>query len=758
MTELAELPEPPDGAAAKFDPRELTLVVVPRGDQESIDQWLAQWTATPGLHGARVVLAYWPGEAADFTQLRAVLEPAEVIELPEDDDLGRDDVLAALRAPLLGAPTPYVAVTNVFRVGVRALEHLHRQLEVSLDRLHQIELGPRPDGPLLLTTSSAPSLAVQAYVSAWLAVVGPEPADGVRSYLAHLALAHGNNVVEGIDPVPETGEIDVFARVSFGRLFAEIPPPWRYELALFRSGTNEVVAQTPAELSQRVDNQGGLRWENLRARLPLAELPEGNYRVLVLVHAENEVLRPRRLMRARPGATAPARTVLLPARDDAPASRYLVHTRGREGHTWITLQRGDGPKEVRRWRRTLLRKDLRLVLRERSAGYRMRLARLVRLITQPFYARREIWLIGERVDTAQDNGMHLFRHLRTHHPERDVYYVIDKSSPHLARVKDLGNVVHHSSLRHQLLMLHAAVLANAYAINHMVPRAWPLRAYTQHLAWRVGAVRVYLKHGVNVSANTVKRGTGGYDVYLSVNERETAALRESSRYGEHVQETGMPRYDALTPGPASRTVLFMPTWRRYLVPKLFGDEDDVAKVPFEGSTYEQFLVGLLHSPRLHELLEKYDYRLQFLPHYNLAAHLASFELTSPRTELADTTKQSFGELISGCDAFVTDHSSVHFDVAYLGTPVIYAHFDADEYAEGHASTSWFEHERDGFGPVVHTVSETLEALEELLARGCAPDPRYTARVDAAFTYRDHENCARVVEAIERRIAVVQSAG
>src|SRR5690606_28286175 len=191
------------------------------------------------------------------------------------------------------------------------------------------------------------------------------------------------------------------ARAPPGRLNAARPPPWGYEIALLRSGTTEVVATAPAELSRRVDNLGARRFENLRARLPLTAAPEGNYRVIVLATARNRFVVPQRLARARPGAIAPARTVLLPAGEGHPATRYLVHTRGRDGHTWLTVQHGDAARDVRRWRRTLLRKDLSLLVRDRNVGMRMRLARLVRLVTRPFFARREIWLVAERADTAQ---------------------------------------------------------------------------------------------------------------------------------------------------------------------------------------------------------------------------------------------------------------------------------------------------------------------------------------------------------------------
>ena len=40
----------------------------------------------------------------------------------------------------------------------------------------------------------------------------------------------------------------------------------------------------------------------------------------------------------------------------------------------------------------------------------------------------------------------------------------------------------------------------------------------------------------------------------------------------------------------------------------------------------------------------------------------------------------------------------------------YTHFDKEEYEAGHAVPSWFDHETDAFGPVVHTLADTLSEL------------------------------------------------
>lgn len=738
-----------------------TVVLVLSKPQENVDEWAAGFLADEEVRPCPLLILYQE-EAADDAHTVSAATGVEAIPLPEDESADRLELIKAFSSSYDAITTTYFCITTVPSDLTGYFDTLKRNLTDARDRVG--EVGVAVAEPILLYTRHDRALASRAYIWKMLSVhrgrgfkaVGGashgEIEPRLRDYLGYLALMHGALRLEGVDPVYDTGAIELHARASFGRPNTERQPPWTYRLVISGRTRTEVHAESVVTISQRVDNKGNRRWENLTAKLPIASVPDGNFRIMIGLETEYEPLRVLRPLSPRPGVLACARTFMVPnsayAHDGV--TRYLVHTIRRAPQTWITVQHGSGDQGRKRWYRAFLKKDIKLILRGRAAGMRMRLMVLVRLLTQPFYHRKGIWLVGERADTAQDNGFHLFRNLRTEHPDRNVYYVIEKDSPHYSRVNPLGNVVRHSSWRHQLLMTHAHALANAYSIKHMQPRQWNHRAYTNHLAWRVGAVRIYLKHGVNVSANSVKRGTGGYDLYLSVNPRETAALRESSGYGDQIVETGMPRYDALVPGPRSRTVLFMPTWRRYLVPKLFGSSSE-ALVEFEGSAYERFVRGFLTSSRLHEMLEKHDFRLQFLPHYNLAEHLASFEPDSDRISRADTSTTSFQDLIRGCDAFVTDHSSVHFDVAYIGTPVIYAHFDRDDYATGHASVSWFEHERDGFGPVVYTLDDTLAALDDLLARNCEMTDFYQARVDAAFTYRDRDNSRRVVQAIDHLI-------
>src|SRR5690606_12981386 len=290
--------------------------------------------------------------------------------------------------------------------------------------------------------------------------------------------------------------------------------------------------------------------------------------------------RRRRRVPPRGRGRHPGRERLRPGRPDAGAARLLATARACgplvPGAARGGLARGVVPaRAARDWLR-----GLAFVARARRFSW----VRLMRLVTRPFVPRG-VWLVGERPETARDNGRALFAHLRATRPEAPVFYVVAADSPMRDAVAALGNVVHHSSWRHRVLMLHAEVLLNAYSIKHMLPSRWRPGAYMLQATWRLGARRVYLKHGVHLSPEAVKRANGGYDLVLAVGPGEAEALRATSGYDTQVVVTGLARYDHLVPSGPSGTILFMPTWRRYLAPTLFG-QGGPAQVPYEGSEYQ----------------------------------------------------------------------------------------------------------------------------------------------------------------------------
>lgn len=67
------------------------------------------------------------------------------------------------------------------------------------------------------------------------------------------------------------------------------------------------------------------------------------------------------------------------------------------------------------------------------------------------YRKRNIWLFSERGTDARDNGLYMYRYVRTHHPEIEAYFVISPNSKDRDRLKALGNIVDYESFRHYIL-------------------------------------------------------------------------------------------------------------------------------------------------------------------------------------------------------------------------------------------------------------------------------------------------------------------
>lgn len=438
----------------------------------------------------------------------------------------------------------------------------------------------------------------------------------------------------------------------------------------------------------------------------------------------------------------PSTGLLASSRPRSLDQRWVQVLPGVSTSTWFRFGSRSGTGRL--WRAvTNLVRDIAFAANTRRFTW----VRPVRALTKFAVPRGPIWLIGERPETARDNGWKFFQYARSRVPSAPVFYVMARHSPARKGLDD-ANILDHSSLRHRLLILHADVLINAYSIKHMLPSRWHPGAYMKQAAWRIGARRVYLKHGVHLSPEAVKRANGGYDFVCTVGPGETAALQQTSGYSTQLKQTGLARYDSLLPTETSeRRILFMPTWRRYLVPTLFAAQSQ-AKVEFEGSEYQRFIQGFLESPELARTLERHGLILDFVPHYNLGELLSGVGRGHDRIRVHDARTADIPRLIRECSMLCTDYSSVHFDAAYLGVPVAYVQVDKELYLSGHSTISWFDFDRDGFGPVTHDVAEAIEQIDRYARNRFMRETEYEVRVSAVFSHRDTLNAKRIFEGIQ----------
>ncbi len=374
--------------------------------------------------------------------------------------------------------------------------------------------------------------------------------------------------------------------------------------------------------------------------------------------------------------------------------------------------------------------------------------RWVRFLTRPFIPKN-IWLLSDRLERADDNAEAFFTWLRAHRREvacRPVF-VLSKKSPHWDRLRKIGPVVNTHGRLHKLLFLHASHLVMAY---ERPVYSNPFYNYERRISDMTAEQRrIYLGHGIIKGDMTKPLGQFRKDFRLLITstQEEFDAFLNTKGYGFEPRElalTGRPRYDFLE-DRAKKIVTVAPSWRHELFVKPEGDASPdlyLELIPeFEESEFCRFWRGLLLSPRLMEVAQRLGYRFQFLPHPRFSQYLHRFGLGDKVTVLGAGTR--YREVFAESALLLTDWSSTAFDFAYMKKPVVYAQFDASRnYPEG-----YFDDEKIGFGEVETTLDAAIDRVIEYMENGCRMKEKYRARVDRFFTFTDRDNSRRVYEAV-----------
>ncbi|MEU2023988.1 glycosyltransferase [Streptomyces sp. NPDC016469] len=412
----------------------------------------------------------------------------------------------------------------------------------------------------------------------------------------------------------------------------------------------------------------------------------------------------------------------------------------------VTLRRITGTLRKAGHRLRRLREEVRNSLPGRS-GWR---TRLLYWLTYPRLHRKNIWIIGEREDTAQDNSYHLFKWIRENEPKRKVFYAINGDAQDRAKIDHLGQVVDRLSWKYRAYLLHATRLINAYDLEAYLgfpglsKRAF-LRGYGDLLRYK----RVFLQHGVvyNDVVQSIHAQVTNVDMVLTTGRSERAYYAEHCGYGyDRVAATGLPRYDALKPVDGPRKVLVMPTWRRDIVAPSY-NKAAKPEIPFAASEYYRFFSALLREERLLKALQYYGVELEFMPHYEIRPYLKHFRIDHPSITVSSTGRD-VQLAMRECSMLVTDYSSVFFDVAYMGKPIVYTNFDDEAFYSKHYKRGYFDLARDGFGPACGTVDHAVDEIIASIARGFEVEPEYRRRAEEFFVLRDTNNCRRAFDVID----------
>lgn len=379
---------------------------------------------------------------------------------------------------------------------------------------------------------------------------------------------------------------------------------------------------------------------------------------------------------------------------------------------------------------------------KRAVFYRLqyRLHKLLR--------NKPIWLISDRGVLAGDNGEAFFRYMCANHKEIDARFVIAADSTDYKRMCKIGPTVKRDSHKHRSLFVLSDCIISSHAesdaFNPLRRKIFPLNDIWAEKKF------VFLQHGIIQSdlsgwLNKYSKRFNGFIV--SAKAEYDSIVGGNYFYDDEVWLTGLPRHDRLYNEP-QRQITIMPTWRKYLADR----RDDVTDTwsladGFKESNYFIFYNSLLNSEKLLKAVKENKYKLAFFPHPTLQPYIELFETNDNVVFLDSIT--AYKDVYAYSDLIITDYSSAAFDFSYLRKPIIYTHFDKDEFfGGGHVGvTGYFEYERDGFGEVEYDLESTVDRIIEYMENGCELKDEYRQRIDKFFAFNDKNNCKRVYEKI-----------
>lgn len=366
---------------------------------------------------------------------------------------------------------------------------------------------------------------------------------------------------------------------------------------------------------------------------------------------------------------------------------------------------------------------------------------------------KEVWLISDRINKADDNGEAFFEYLNQEKPKGiRFYYAISKNSPDFERLKRSGKVIEFLGWKYKWLCLCGAKVISSQGEDYIYR---PFRDYSYCYADLMQKTRfVFLQHGVikDDLSRWLKRYHKNIHMFVTttVPEYESIINGDYGYDAEVVRMTGLPRHDRLY-HKEKKCITIMPSWRAYLVGET--NVQTGKRQPadgFEKSQYCKMYSELLSSKAFLNNAEAHGYQIRFMPHPNMSECTKMLHM-DPRVCIADGEKTAYRDVFAESDLVITDYSSVVFDFAYLRKPVLYFQADAEEFFSGSHTydKGYFEYERDGFGEVAYDTETLIGLVKEYIDRDCTLKEVYADRINATFPYADKGNSKRVFDDICR---------
>lgn len=355
---------------------------------------------------------------------------------------------------------------------------------------------------------------------------------------------------------------------------------------------------------------------------------------------------------------------------------------------------------------------------------------------------KDLWIISERGNDAQDNGYWFFKYLRDTQTHVNAIYVISKKSKDYEKIRKMGKVVEPKSIMHWFYYLVATKSISAH--KGTKPNAAVF--YLIEVIFKIKTCQIiFLQHGITKDLPTwLLYDNTNFDLFICGAKPEYEFINQNFGYPErNVVYTGLARFDNLfNCDTDSDQILIIPTWRTWL--------NDVSEEVFLNSEFFQKWNSFISNQKLNEYIISNNKKILFYVHPNIQKFSSLFKNDCNNIEIIPQNKFTISYLLKKCSLMITDYSSVFFDFAYMKKPVIFYQFDYNKYRENQYDEGYFDYRNNPIGKSVSCETELIEYFIQTTGNDFKISLSDKESISDFFPLYDNKNCERIFNEIIKR--------
>ncbi|OEK87047.1 CDP-glycerol glycerophosphotransferase family protein [Staphylococcus xylosus] len=357
---------------------------------------------------------------------------------------------------------------------------------------------------------------------------------------------------------------------------------------------------------------------------------------------------------------------------------------------WLTTQK---LRNFRLSTEKMLRKSEKFILKI--------IAKIYKLLN-----KKEVWLLGERLDSASDNAYFLFEYLQNQQNNIKSLYLIDSNKgKEFGKLKGYKNILYFATYKHKLFMLIADKYITAFTIEeNMLP--FNSKEYKKIYKKELESKKIIsIQHGMIMNNISPYLNNKHYMInYITANNlAEKEIIMQTLGFkSDEILITGMARQDNLLDNSSnSNEILFMPTWQRGL--------QNLTPAQFLSTEYFKKINEMLEDKNILDFLLKNNLKLKVLMHPQFEKFSEHLNSKNVNIEFLSTKETEISEMIVKCQFLITDFSSIAADFLFQKKNVIF--YQYNKHALHHVPTKQIKYE--DIGQVVENLDELTESLNKI---------------------------------------------